>query len=259
METATAIKIRKLTEPDELHCWYDGQTSPQPCHLALDLTDGELTAGYNPEVGPPYGTPASVYHGRTLRIKIPCLTADAANRLLNEVAPIAARILSGATIEWDGHNHIGVLDDDAEAAVDELAAACDPESFSEQHLVGTWDAADWYSEESDEGTAERLGITADTTDAELGRLAAAEAQKATTMVPGYTVLRGAESHLLAIRDELRLALRDELEEVAAKLTELTERRNALIRRLAGWGDSSRAIATYAGLSHVRVQQIAAES
>ncbi len=257
METATTVHITRLTEPDELFCRYRPQDQPQPCHVSLDLEDGELTAAYNPQVGPPYGIPKSVYERRVLWQAIPCLTAVAANRLLEEVAPTAQRILAGATIEWDGSNHIGVLDDAAQVAYDELADACDPERFDPDDEVSAWDADDWFNGSHDD-TIERLGITADTTDEDIARIAEQEADDAKdTAHSGYVVLHGAEPYLLGLREELRDVEREELREVAAQLAALTDRRAELIRRLAAWGDSSRAVGANAGLSHVRVQQIAA--
>jgi|GEM_PF-1401384 len=257
METATTVNITRIDEPDELFCHYPGQYQPQPCHLALDLEDGELTASYNPEIGS--GRPASVYHRRTLWAEIPCLTADAANALLDEVAPTAQRVLDGATIEWNGNNHVGHLTDDAEQAWDALAQRLDPAEFSDSEIVSAWDADDWFGGEGREQTLERLNLTADTTDEQITAMAAQETEDAKGISEaGYVILRGAGEYLTGLREDLRNTVRDDLEQVAEQLDTLTGRRNSLIRRLAAWGDSSRTIGACARLSHVRVQQIAAE-
>lgn len=200
---ATKFHITKLTEPDALFCHYPGEHEIQSCHLALDLEDGELTAGYDGNIGG--GSPESVYHRRALWIGIPTLTADAANRLMDEAAPLAQRILDGAEIVWDGNNHVGRLDEDATDALDELAAMCDPTCFSGTDTVAEYDAGGWFGAEGREQVIERLGITAATTDDQIAAIAKAEEEDARTNTSGYgyVLLTKAEEYLTEIRDELR--------------------------------------------------------
>lgn len=255
--TTPTLHITKLTEPDELYRHYDGQHEPQPAVLVLDLADGELTCRYNPEIG--NGVPESVWHHRTLWIDIPRLTADAANALMAEVAPVAERVLAGATISWDGHNHVGRLTADAEAALEELTDRCRPDGFhwSSDDMVSVWDADDWFSAEGREQACERLGLTAESTDADLDRMAADEEHDARGGTDaGYVLLRGARQYLAMLREDLRDQARDELEAVAKQLADLEARRDALIRQQTEWGDSSRAVGERAGLSHTHVQRIA---
>lgn len=79
------VSIQKINSADELHCHYDQQTSAQPCYVSLDCGTGELTASYNVEIGS--AIPFSVYHGHVRRYGIPCLTPEAANDLLETIAP----------------------------------------------------------------------------------------------------------------------------------------------------------------------------
>lgn len=249
------VTITPVTEPDELYCHYSGQFQTQQAILSLDLESGEMTCSYNAEIGT--GIPASVYHQRTIWLDIPTLTADAANQLMDDVEPLAQRIVDGAEIEWDGNNHVGSLNEDAQAALDEMAAACAEENFDATSTVNEFAAADWYIDLADESIA-RLGLTADSTDVELEQMADAEQKEARTADSnsGYTVLVGAVDWLHDRREELRDATREQLGETAEKLVELEAMRDSGIQRLATWGDSSRAIGGIVGLSHTRVQQIA---
>lgn len=117
------IEIHRLTRDDELYRRYDGREKPQPCHLDLDLDLGNFGAEYNPEVG--NAVPMAVHNGRELWYPIPCLTADAANALMDRVAPLADRIYVGSEIEWDDNNHVGRLDDDGLKAHEELTRLCE--------------------------------------------------------------------------------------------------------------------------------------
>jgi hypothetical protein len=263
--TMTPVQITRIDEPAELFYQFppDGrgrsnqEGRPQPCYLTLNLESGEMTCRYNSEIGT--NIPKSVYQQRVIWVSIPCLTATAANRLMDEVAPIAQRILAGAEIVWDGHNHVGRLDDDAQAGVDALAERCAPEGgqWPDSDTVSAWDAADWFGGEGREQTIERLGLTADTTDDQIAEMARQEeADARASSDAGYVILIGGEDYLTELREELRAAITDELAEVAGQIATLTERRNDLICRVVLWGYSSRRVSEYAGVSHTQVQNIA---
>lgn len=251
---APTVQIARIEEPAELFCQYPGEGRPQPCYLTLDLEDGSLTCRYNPEIG--NAVPMSVFHRRTLWFSIPPFTAAAANGFMADVAPLAQRILDGAEIVWDGNNDIGRLDDDANAAYDEVAERCDPQNWPDDLTVSAWDADDWFATEGNEQVVTRLGLTADTTDDELGALAGQEEADALSGDAGHVILRGVEDHLVDLRAELRSTVSEDLDQVASQIETLTEQRNALIRRLDGWGFSSRHIAGFAGISHTQIQNIA---
>jgi len=249
-DTAITVQIRRITDETELFCWYDGQSEPQPAYLNLDLEDGELFCDYNGNIGS--GVSAAEYHGRIRTIRIPTLTGEAANTLMDEVAPIAQRVLNGASIEWDGNNHVGVLTDDAQAAWDELTSAV-AEHTSGADTVDGLDAADWYSGED---PAEELGLTADTTDEELAAIEKTAEADIKAHALGTVVVQGLDRYLAGLRDDKRNAAREELEEAAEQFAAARETRDRLIRQIAAWGvDSDRAIAGLADLSHTAVQKI----
>nr|WP_294560132.1 hypothetical protein [uncultured Rhodopila sp.] len=182
------VTINPVQAHDELHCQYSGQSGPQDCYLYLDCDKAELSCGYNAEIG--NGISFDVYHGRTLRWKIPCLTADSANALMQEVSDEAQAIVDGYECVWDGHNHVGKLTDDAVEAREAIGRAID-RPWSEYDTVEVWDAADWFQVNID-------GLTADTTDEELAELAKREDADAAPRI-----IEGTLEYLTARRDRER--------------------------------------------------------
>lgn len=253
---AKNVTIKPLTEPAELFHQYPGKFSPQPCYLTLNLTDGELTADWDAEVGE--GRPMSVVHRRTLRWWIPCLTADAANRLMTEAEPFARRILAGASIDYDGNSWVGSLNADADAAEDELTALREHDyAGDEADTVQTVTAADWYAEGEDPAAA--LSITADTTDAELDDIITRErADIEGSAAPGVLVVEGLDEYLTGVRDEQRQEVRETLTKAFVELDKARARRDLLIVQVKGWGvgtDTNRSVGELAGISHTHVGRI----
>lgn len=252
------VTITRITEPDELFCKYPTEFHPQPVDLELDTRTGKLSCSYDPNIGG--GTTFDHYHRLILSIGVPCLTADAANGLMDEVAPLAQRVLDGADEEWNGSNNVGVFTDEAMEAWEEIERICNAWSTDEDPslTVSWWDVADWFSE-GEASTIESLGLTADTTDEQLDAIATEQVEIArTNSVAGYAILDHEDvvAYITELRNALRQTAREELEDVAEQLADLEARRDAGIRRLAAWGDSSRSIGALIGLSHTRVQQIA---
>jgi hypothetical protein len=196
--TALTITYLPADNPAHLYCHDAGKM--QPCHLALDLSTGELTADYNPEVDADQGPkiPQAVWDSRTLWWTIPCLTSRAANELLDDIRPLAERVLAGSKIVEGWDRLIGELDEDANAAQDELTAILDSvaaDPFSE--CVAAIDAADWFVDGID-----AIGLTADSSDEDIARIAKDEAVSATVCDSGYGILLGAEEYLRERREEL---------------------------------------------------------
>ncbi|MFI2078536.1 hypothetical protein [Streptomyces triculaminicus] len=177
MASTTAVRIIRCTNPTELYRHYDGQSAPQPVYIELDLREGTLLADYNAEVG--NLLPDAVRDGFERRYRIPILTAEAANRTMEELLPLAERILADWEQEWDGNNHRAVLGleaREAEAAIEKKLGLnlshgdldADTQGFDPKDLLDLWglDSATNGSE------AEDYGITAGTTDERLGEIAA---------------------------------------------------------------------------------------
>src|SRR5690606_821145 len=153
--------------------------------------------------------------------EIPPLVADEANALLERIAPLAQRILDGSDIETDPRtgDRVGVLDDDAEEAEEEIREII--RRWWEDPTVGVVEeirVRDWYAACDDDPCAE-LGLTAETTDDELPAVAARIEDDIRAAAEGVVVVTGAEAWARARRDELR----DELMQVAADLGALCAR------------------------------------
>lgn len=195
--TESPVTIARVEGTYDLHQHYRGQSAPQPCHVQLACDTGTLGAGYSGEIG--NGVPSHVWHNRTLRWTIPCLTADAANALLDEVLPIAERIVAGYSCEWDGHNHVGRFDADAEAAREKMHDLISGRQFAESALIEEWDASDWFGGVgSRNAQRSTLGITASTTDEEMDAIETREDNAA-----GARIINGLRRYLDGLRDEAR--------------------------------------------------------
>lgn len=206
MTTTTRLNIIHL-DPDDtaaLYCHYSGQYERQDCFIALDLETGRMWANYNLEIGD--AVPVSVWHGRTRRFTIPCMSAADANALLDEIASDAQAVLDGADIEWDGNNHVGVLDADATAAAERIENELDPGEYSTEFVV--YDAEEYFAEAeaaNDVTTAEEHEITGDTTDERLREIADQEISDAAGI---DWVLVGAFDYLKGLRDGIRTSDHD---------------------------------------------------
>lgn len=195
----TTIHVAHISPVDALHHRYPGQSERQDCYIELDCQDGELTADYNAEIG--NAVPMAVHHGHVRRYTIPCLRADAANDLLDEIAPFAQRIVDGYSSRWDGSNHIADLTEDAvdaEESIRDLIVALED---VDAETVNVWQAGDWFATlgGSDRQRAE-LRITAATTDEELAAMAKQEEKDAAATSDEVDAIEGMLAHLTMLRD-----------------------------------------------------------
>ena len=201
-ETESTITI---SEVGDLYLRYRGQYQQQPCYVQLDCEAETLSAEVDGSIGP--GTPFRVWHGRTIRWAIPALTTEAAEALLEEILPLAQRVVEGYECRWDGSNHVGKLDEDAQEADEAIRNLCD-RNWSESEVLSVWEASDWYGQcGSGAYLAGELGLTAETTDAELSALATKEEDAAEP-----ARIEGVERFLSDLREELRAEAEEETEE-----------------------------------------------
>jgi hypothetical protein len=252
-EIATAVEPITFTDdsaPDSLFHQYPGQNEPQQVYVELDLEDGRLEVDWDGEIG--NAVPAPVYHRRVLRWylwKIP--TAGGSNELVEKITPLAQRVLDGASVEWDGNNMSGTFTQDAQDAIDEIEGIVDGWFDEFTARVEPVDAWDWI-----DGNDDDLGVTADSSDEDLKRIAEEIRSGASPETDGgYVVIVGLTDYLEEVREEARKAAREELEEVAAEIEQLRERRDEMIRAQCAWGDPVRAVAERAGMSHTNVRAI----
>ena len=256
------LTVTKLPtdDPTHLYCRYPAESTPQPCHVAIDLENRTLTCDYNPSVGAST-VPKSVYHGIVIWIPIPILPSETANRLLDEITRLVQQVVDGASIVWDGHNHVGQLNDTASEALDQvqdyIASAYSVDDSDADLLVQEYEAYTWTAEDPFT-SAEHLNLTADTPDDELPAIAAALEQQIRSESGPLTVITGALAAVDDLRDTLREQQREKLTDTAEKIELLLQERDALIRQIHSWkvrSDSLRSIGALADLSHSRVDQI----
>ncbi|EIF01219.1 hypothetical protein [Saccharomonospora glauca] len=190
-----SIQIIKASRESEL--FFEMDNGAAPTYLEVDLPGREVSVGYHAGSG----TPGRVWHGYTRRYDIPLLTADAANRLMERIAPLAERMC----VDWS--EEIGrsgraeaVLGADGRAAEAELIAALpDENTVDPEDVIDVWDAANLFVGNE----AEEYGITADTSDAELERIATQMLDEVrSSSASGVVVAPGLTDYLRDLRDEL---------------------------------------------------------
>ena len=136
------ITIRPTTSDDELYHRYPAQMSPQDAYLYLDIEEGNLRCGVDPEIGG--AKPMSVYHQRVLRWPIPPLTIAGVNELLTRVREHATTILAHSRVTWNGSNHVGQFDAVAERAFETIYDICTA-SWDPVLVLQVYEASDWLS------------------------------------------------------------------------------------------------------------------
>lgn len=189
------IQITKANQPAEL--FFEMESGAAPTYLEVDLPGREVSVGY--QVGS--GTPGRVWHGFIRRYDIPLLTADAVNRLMEKIAPLAERMCD------DWRENIGrggraeaVLGADGRAAEDELIATLpDENTVDPASTVDVWDASLMFVGNE----AEEYGIAERTSDEELEQIAEQMLDEVrSSSASGVVVAPGLEEYLRDLRAEL---------------------------------------------------------
>ncbi|CAM3957890.1 hypothetical protein TSOC111612_23160 [Tsukamurella ocularis] len=107
-----------------LHEQYEGQHEPQPAYIELQLGTGRLGTYVNPHIG---GSEPRHHHGedRLYEVENTKMSSQAVNALLDELIPLAQRVLDGADtgINYLSGNRYATLDADAEEAEEQIAEA----------------------------------------------------------------------------------------------------------------------------------------
>ena len=97
---------------------YPQQTQPQPVYLSLDER-GNVSIDWDGEIG--NAVPVYVWHGRTRRWKLNGpVSRKTANRIMGDLKPQLRRILFGLSVDWNGSNNVGTLNEDAKLASSEI-------------------------------------------------------------------------------------------------------------------------------------------
>ncbi len=189
------IQITKINQPAEL--FFEMNDGAAPTYLYVDLPGREVSVGYHAG----NGTPGRVWHGYTRRYDIPLLTADAVNRLMEKIAPLAEQMCDDWSEEIGrGGRAEAVLGADGRAAEAELIAALPGnEDVDPADLVDVWEASLMFvGNEVDE-----YGITADTSDQQLEQIAEQMLEQVrSSSASGVVVAPGLEECLRDLRAEL---------------------------------------------------------
>lgn len=202
----TDVKIIHCDQDAELYRRYNGQSKAQPAYIELGVKDGILLADYDAEVGG--GEPPIVRNGFDRRYSIPVLTGEAANRVMDEIAPLARRILADWSEKWDGNNHIAVLGPEAQAAEEEIEKhlglgyhdrGFEHQGFDDSDLVTAWDI-DGVTNGCE---VEDYNITPSTTDERLDEIETEITRDLSEVgASDVVVVHGLDEYLRGLRDEL---------------------------------------------------------
>lgn len=103
---------------------YPREVNPQGALVEI-TEEGAVSADWNGEIG--NGVPSFGWHGRTIRVPVsPFVSGPDLADFLERFARgrvLLERIHEGHSVEWDGSNFVGSLDEDAQAAREELETA----------------------------------------------------------------------------------------------------------------------------------------
>ena len=116
------VTVRKPKSPSEYICLYDGQEKEQQVLVVLDCPEAVLYVDYDGVVG--NGVPMEAYHGHVRRWGIPSAMPEVIGELLDDLLPLAQRVVDDYESQWDGSNHVASFTDDARAALAEIDSRC---------------------------------------------------------------------------------------------------------------------------------------
>jgi hypothetical protein len=117
---SATMTIDQVTRPTELAVGESARDNRKAVYLQVDVVQGSLSCV-------PWrakdGDEISGSDECAVRLRLPLVpTASAANTLMEQVLPLAKRIMEGTPACWDGENHVGRPDRDAVAAAEDLVA-----------------------------------------------------------------------------------------------------------------------------------------
>lgn len=237
----------------DLYHRFPGQNEPQEAFIGLDLGSKTLFAAYDPHLGG--GTDAEYAHRRTLAAPLPKpVSADAANTLMEELRPLAARVCFGSNVSRDNQGNLrGTLNSDAEEAWVELCGLVSDAGDNRGTELIVWVGDEWFSE----GAPEE--ITAFTTDEELEAIEARELASAQEVAEQGQVVSfdRVDEYLAGVREERREEATEALREAAEAIEEATEARDKLMFRMSAFV-GSRKLGTLTGMAHTSAQKIVTE-
>lgn len=138
--------VFKSSEHTPVFLHYSNQTEAQPAYITLDLNNGNVDATASGEIG--NGMPAEVWRGVIRRYPLRSdLTLEQVNDCINDVADTLRTIYAGSSVEHDGSNWVGRLNEDAESAEESL-----PELIgSDMESLVITNLTEWLTESGEDG------------------------------------------------------------------------------------------------------------
>lgn len=147
--------------------------SKQEAYLELDIEDGELQVNTYASGS---GISERAWHGIVRCYELPFnVDAIALTKAINEgeFDTLFDSVISDSEVLWDGNNWKGLLSASASDAENAILVKLENYTYQGDEPYGIWSAADWlYDVRFD------LGITADSTNAELEAIANKQEQEA---------------------------------------------------------------------------------
>lgn len=187
-------RIESLRGEDlPVYAHYSREFEPQPAYIAMSA-DGTIWAEAQAWVGS--GLPEEQAHNRVITWDInPALTGAEIAAFVAEHLSLFERVHAGHSVEYDRNaNLVGTLDEDAQAASDQLDALAE----ALEPTLSIWAAEDWFQHSS----AEDLGVDAGTDDTKLAEIADELDDAARDE---NNVIDGTLEYLRGVRDDLRAA------------------------------------------------------
>ena len=131
--------IRRQRHRQRAFRHYRGQTSAQPCNVSSTAAAGS-PRGVQPRDR--QRDPGRGVSRPRPDVGASPACASAANALGPRSRPRVARVVAGYSSEWDGSNRAALFTDDAQEAIEEIAALCDA---ADLRRGAAWDAGDWLT------------------------------------------------------------------------------------------------------------------
>ncbi len=185
------VSVECNTQLDSYHRDITGETWTK---FFIDLRDGEY--GISQEMND-NATPEPEWNNVIQTEKLYMRPQEENARVYlesDECIALVQRVLDGGEVNWDGSNHVGSIDDDAQEAWDELVNDLN-NLYPNEHTIQTCE--DWFEPVTDDD----LRITVNTTDDEIKVLAEKYEDEAND--EDVTLTGDVEDYLIGRRTNLR--------------------------------------------------------
>lgn len=143
------IKAALFENPSkrELPLYAEVGGSESTAYLYLSVSTGQICVGRKL----PFDNTVSAeqWHGVLRAYRVPNnLTEYGYNQLMQDesILALCRRIVAGSVVEWDGNNHVALLDDDAIEADWNLEDYAYRIESADYHSLNVWDAYQYYNE-----------------------------------------------------------------------------------------------------------------